>query len=117
MHKFNGTRETDQEEDITYNFFRVIKKLSYNNSKVQNEVNKNTKGIVENIQYLLERNMDDYALQEMKKNNSRDNMTRHIRVTPFGYSPIFRTKKLLPPESSSVVEPKVTVELRNVPVT
>ncbi|MCC7303488.1 MAG: hypothetical protein IT233_12685 [Bacteroidia bacterium] len=57
----------DQEEGIEYNVFHVIDRLNYSNSDIQNELNRKTKQMVENIELLLEKGMDDYAQMELKK--------------------------------------------------
>lgn len=58
----------DEDESIEYNFFRIIDKLDQDNPKeTQNELNKRTQDHKAKIELLLENDMEDYAIMELKK--------------------------------------------------
>ncbi len=58
----------DYEENLDYNFFRIIDKLSYIDSEgSQIELNKKTQTHKNKIEILLDNEMEDYAIMELKK--------------------------------------------------
>lgn len=58
----------DYEENLDYNFFRIIDKLNYlDNEGTQTDLNKSTQAHKNKIEVLLDNEMEEYAMMELKK--------------------------------------------------
>lgn len=58
----------DYEEDLCYNFYKIIDKLHFNNpEKEQNDLSTKSKQLKANVVTLIDKRMHDYALTELKK--------------------------------------------------